>query len=89
MGQGQTRISSLCSARTPGSASFRMHGNIFCDGTFGTVKCCPPFCQIVVLQAKVDEKRALPAAYALLTRKVRIFTYGTRLMVWIVIRVFR
>ena len=47
-------------------------GDIFCDGTFGTVKCCPPFCQIVVLQAKVEDKRALPAAYALLTRKVRI-----------------
>jgi hypothetical protein len=43
---------------------------IFMDGTFGTVTCVPPFVQIVFLQAKVGEKRPLPAAFALLTRKV-------------------
>ena len=41
------------------------------DGTFGTVTCVPPFVQIVFLQAKVGDKRPLPAAFALLTRKVR------------------
>jgi hypothetical protein len=37
------------------------------DSTFDTVTCCPPFAQIVFLQAKIGDKRPLPAAFALLT----------------------
>ena len=37
----------------------------------------PPFTQIVFIQAKVGEVRPLPAAFALLTRKVIVFVNYT------------
>jgi hypothetical protein len=49
------------------------------DSTFDMVTCCPPFTQIVFLQAKIGDKRPLPAAFALLTRKVSFFLYSLTL----------
>jgi hypothetical protein len=37
---------------------------------FQTVKCLPPFKQILFKQAKIRDTRLLPVAFALLTRKV-------------------
>ncbi len=62
-----------------GSRSARLYKRIMItvyfleDSTFNMVTCCPPFTQIVFLQAKIGDKRPLPAAFALLTRKESFF----------------
>ncbi len=62
-----------------GSGSARLYKRIMItvyfleDSNFDMVTCCPPFTQIVFLQVKIGDRRPLPAAFALLTRKISFF----------------
>ncbi len=49
---------------------FSIHLYCLLDGTFQTVKCLPPFKQILFVQAKIGDTQLLPVAFTLLTQKV-------------------
>jgi hypothetical protein len=69
-GERRNRDYLMLFASETGLHILRTCSDVFIDGTFGTVKSVPPFSQIIFIQAKIQDKRALPVAFALLTRKV-------------------